>query len=79
MQGGSWRWLAFPKKKKGKYQSQKVVAETRHGFERPVEPVIHEVNIPDTITVDELARRMSMKAAELIKELMKMGVMARKT
>ncbi|MCK5263795.1 MAG: translation initiation factor IF-2 N-terminal domain-containing protein, partial [Gammaproteobacteria bacterium] len=64
------------KKKKGKYQSQKVVAETRHGFERPVDPVIHEVNIPDTITVDELAKRMSMKAAELIKELMKMGVMA---
>ncbi|MFC1589464.1 translation initiation factor IF-2 [Pseudomonadota bacterium] len=64
------------KKKKGKQYSSKVVAETRHGFERPVEPVIHEVNIPDTITVDELARRMSMKAAELIKELMKMGVMA---
>jgi translation initiation factor IF-2 len=65
------------KKKKGKYQpQQKVVAETRHGFEKPVEPVIHEVNIPETITVDELAKRMSMKAAELIKELMKMGVMA---
>ncbi|MCW8923766.1 MAG: translation initiation factor IF-2 [Gammaproteobacteria bacterium] len=64
------------KKKKGKYQPQKVVAETRHGFEKPVEPVVHEVNIPETITVDELARRMSMKAAELIKELMKMGVMA---
>lgn len=64
------------KKKKGKYQSQKVVAETRHGFELPVDPVTHEVNIPDTITVDELAKRMSMKAGELIKELMKMGVMA---
>ena len=64
------------KKKKGKRQSQKVVAETRHGFERPVDPVTHEVNVPETITVDELAKRMSMKAAELIKELMKMGVMA---
>ncbi|MCK5263565.1 MAG: translation initiation factor IF-2, partial [Gammaproteobacteria bacterium] len=64
------------KKKKGKHRAQKVVAETRHGFERPVDPVTHEVNVPETITVDELARRMSMKAAELIKELMKMGVMA---
>ncbi|MDH3342787.1 MAG: translation initiation factor IF-2 [Gammaproteobacteria bacterium] len=64
------------KKKKGKHQSQKVVAETRHGFEKPVDPVIHEVSIPETITVDELARRMSMKAGDLIKELMKMGVMA---
>ena len=64
------------KKKKGKRHAQKVVAETRHGFEKPVDRVIHEVNIPDTITVDELAKRMSMKAAELIKELMKMGVMA---
>lgn len=64
------------KKKKGKYQSRKVVAETRHGFAMPVEPVMHEVNIPETITVDELARRMSMKAGDLIKALMKMGVMA---
>ena len=32
--------------------------------------------IPETMTVDELAKRMSMKAAELIKALMKMGVMA---
>ena len=64
------------KKKKGRYQSQRVVAETRHGFERPVDPVIHEVSVPETITVDELAKRMSMKAGDLIKELMKMGVMA---
>ena len=64
------------KKKKGKYQSQRVVAETRHGFEMPVERVMQQVNIPEAITVDELARRMSMKAAELIKALMRMGVMA---
>ncbi|MDH5711356.1 MAG: translation initiation factor IF-2 [Gammaproteobacteria bacterium] len=64
------------KKKKGKMLPQKVVAETRHGFEKPVEPVTHEVSIPEVITVDELAKRMSMKAAELIKALMKMGVMA---
>ncbi len=63
------------KKKKGRAGSS-VVAETKHGFEKPVAPIVHDVTIPDTITVDELAKRMSMKAAELIRELMKMGVMA---
>ena len=65
------------KRKKGKAKSESaVVTETKHGFERPVAPIVHDVIIPETITVDELAKRMTMKAAELIKELMKMGVMA---
>jgi len=65
------------KRKKGKAKSESaVVAETKHGFEKPVAPIFHDVIIPETITVDELAKRMTMKAAELIKELMKMGVMA---
>jgi translation initiation factor IF-2 len=65
------------KRKKGKDRIETtVVAETKHGFERPVAPIKHDVIVPETITVDELAKRMTMKAAELIKELMKMGVMA---
>ncbi len=65
------------KRKKGKIKRDAgVVTETKHGFEKPVAPIVHDVVIPETITVDELARRMTMKAAELIKELMKMGVMA---
>ena len=65
------------KRKKGKVKrTPHVVAEAKHGFERPLAPIVHDVTIPETITVDELARRMTMKAAELIKELMKMGVMA---
>ena len=64
------------KKKKHRPQSKGVVAETRHGFERPNAPIVHEVIIPEIITVDSLAKRMSMKTADLIKELMKMGVMA---
>ncbi len=47
----------------------------QHGFEKPVGPVVREVAIPETITVAELAQRMSVKAAEVIKELMKMGTM----
>ncbi len=50
--------------------------ETRHGFARPTAPVVREVAVPDTITVAELANKMAVKAAEVIKQMMKMGVMA---
>ena len=45
-------------------------------FSRPTAPVVHEVTVPETITVGELAQKMKIKAAEVIKTLMKMGVMA---
>src|SRR5262249_22298183 len=45
-------------------------------FERPVEVIHREVAIPESITVGELAARMSIKAGEGIKTLMGMGVMA---
>ncbi len=48
----------------------------QHAFEKPTAPVVHDVSIPETVTVAELAQRMSVKAAELIKTLMNMGVMA---
>ena len=64
-------------KKKGKTARRSVAtADAKHGFEKPVEAIVHDVIIPDTITVDELAKRVSMKAGELIKTLMQMGVMA---
>ncbi|OJA00668.1 translation initiation factor IF-2, partial [Rickettsiella grylli] len=45
-------------------------------FEKPVIAVVHEVGIPETITVGDLAQKMSIKAAEIIKALMKLGVIA---
>jgi len=48
---------------------------TKHGFERPTEPIVREVSVPETITVGELAQKMSVKAAEVIKAMMKMGTM----
>jgi len=45
------------------------------GFSAP-EPVVHEVLVPETITVGALAQKMSIKAAELIRHLMKLGTMA---
>jgi translation initiation factor IF-2 len=46
------------------------------GFTQPAEPVTREVAVPETIAVGELAHRMSVKAAEVIKVLMKLGTMA---
>lgn len=50
--------------------------EKRHGFERPTKPMVREVEIPETISVGDLAQRMAVKAADVIKTLMGMGVMA---
>lgn len=49
--------------------------EAEHAFNAPTEAIIHEVLVPETITVSELAHKMSVKAAELIKVLMGMGMM----
>jgi len=47
----------------------------RHSFSAPTEPVVKEVVVPETITVAALAQKMSVKAVEVIKALMKMGSM----
>ncbi|QRN02682.1 translation initiation factor IF-2 [Legionella sp. MW5194] len=47
-----------------------------HGFAMPTAPVVREVLIPETITVGELAKRMSVKVAEVIKVMMGLGAMA---
>jgi len=47
----------------------------QHAFERPTQPIVHEVTLPETISVAELGQRMSIKAAEVIKVLMKLGMM----
>jgi translation initiation factor IF-2 len=52
------------------------VAGGEQTFAQPTEPVVREVAVPETITVGELAHRMSVKAAEVIKALMKLGTMA---
>ena len=48
----------------------------RHGFEMPTAPVVREVSVGETVTVSELAAKMAIKATEVIKVLMNMGVMA---
>lgn len=66
------------RRRKKPAKSRNVVAGTaaRHGFQEPTAPVVREVTIPETITVGELAQRLSMKAPELIKEMINLGTMA---
>ncbi len=49
--------------------------DSKHGFERPTAPVIHEVEIPESISVAELAQRMAIKGNEVVKVLFNMGAM----
>ncbi len=64
------------KGKKGKQRRIQLATEdSKHQFEKPVEAIIKDVTIPETIIVSELAQKMSVKAAEVIKQLMKLGIM----
>jgi translation initiation factor IF-2 len=50
--------------------------KNKHGFSKPTEKIVHEVQVPEAISVADLAQKMSIKAAVLVKELFKMGTMA---
>jgi len=63
------------RKKPKRVARSAVSAAGEHGFTRPTAPIVHEVSIPETISVGELAQKMSVKAAEVIKVLMNMGSM----
>jgi translation initiation factor IF-2 len=70
--GGGWRPGAGRSRNRGRNrggnQGEKVAAA-------PVEFIAREIHVPETITVADLAHKMSVKAAEVIKELMKLGQM----
>ena len=63
------------RKKRPRRRTVQVNVDSQHGFELPTEPVIRDVEIPETITVSDLALRMAIKSSEVIKALMNMGMM----
>jgi len=63
-------------RKSGKSRSGSHVKVKVQAFTKPTAPVIREVEVPETIQLGELAQRMSVKAAEIIKVMMKMGIIA---
>ena len=59
----------------GKKGKKLKLEPNQHGFQAPTEPVVHEVLVPETITVADLAHKMAVKGVEVVKTLMKMGMM----
>ena len=66
---------AKSKRRKPKRRGKTTSAGGEHGFQMPTQPVKRELEIPESITVGELAKLMAVKAGELIKALMNMGSM----
>ncbi|NIP17316.1 MAG: translation initiation factor IF-2 [Xanthomonadales bacterium] len=66
---------AVSRRRKPTRRVSSVSRPTEHGFSRPTEPVVREISVPETITVAELAKLMAVKAGEVIKALMQMGMM----
>lgn len=70
---GAYTAPAFRRRKK--FKSKEKQQTLSHGFEKPATPVTHDVSIPLSLTVGELSQKMSVKAAEVIKVMMKMGAL----
>ncbi|MCE5182892.1 MAG: translation initiation factor IF-2 [Betaproteobacteria bacterium] len=70
--GGAAGW----RNRKDRGPHHKAEDQGPHGFAMPTEPIVHEVLIPETISVGQLAQKMAVKAAAVIKTMMKMGSMA---
>jgi translation initiation factor IF-2 len=64
------------KRVKERTGSGSVSVESRHAFEMPTAPIKREVTIGETITPQEIAQKMAVKATEVIKTMLNMGVMA---
>ncbi|WP_339780606.1 translation initiation factor IF-2 [uncultured Thalassospira sp.] len=69
-EGGRRRSMASIKRQQAKTKAR------NQGQQKPKEKIIREVVVPDVITVQDLANRMAERAADVIKSLMAMGVMA---
>ncbi|WP_313037245.1 translation initiation factor IF-2 [Stutzerimonas nitrititolerans] len=59
--------------RRGGRGKSKLKKRNAHGFQSPTGPIVREVAIGETITVADLAQQMSVKAAEVIKFMFKMG------
>ena len=69
---GRGNWRSGPRGRRGNDRDSR---DDQRQQAAPVEARIIEVHVPETITVAELAHKMSIKASEVIKALMKMGQM----
>ena len=63
------------RRKKSRLRGGVATGPQTHGFQKPTAPIVRDVTIPETISVGELAQKMSIKATELIKAMMNLGSM----
>lgn len=63
-------------RRRGGRKGKAKLASQQHAFEKPTEFIVREIKIGEANTVSNLAQQMSVKSAEVIKVLFKMGVMA---
>jgi len=61
---------------RGKGKTLSSPESLKHGFTKPVETKVQDIRIGETISVAELANKMSKKGAEVVKSMFKMGAMA---
>ena len=66
----------YARRRGGKGRAGQQLKVQIQAFTKPTAPMIHEVAVPIAVTVSELSQKMSVKASEVIKVLMKMGMMA---
>ena len=64
------------KKRKIRRSISSSILDQAHSFEKPTSPLVKEVNIPEFITPQELAQKLSMKVNEVISSMMNLGVIA---
>jgi translation initiation factor IF-2 len=69
---GRNNWRTGPRGRRGNERDR----DDSHAQQAPAEVRVLEVHVPETITVAELAHKMAIKASEVIKHLMKIGLMA---
>jgi translation initiation factor IF-2 len=69
--GGRDGWRSGPKGRRSHSHDD----QRESNFQAPTEAVVRDVHVPETITVGELAHKMSVKASEVIKHMMKLGQM----
>jgi translation initiation factor IF-2 len=69
--GGTGAWRGGPKSRQRTSNND----QSASNFVAPTEPIVRDVHIPETITVADLAHKMSVKGAEVVKTLMQMGQM----
>lgn len=69
--GGRDGWKGGPKGRRNAHHDD----ARESNFQVPVEAIVKDVYVPETLTVAELAHKMSVKASEVIKHLMKLGQM----